>query len=234
METTEKQAIFKMMLDAYNKTRQATEIYEQLSKMIGQGTVQSFLIDIIFDGDKLKYKNADDAYRKDRNTMDAEQRQLLALYNTTAMGISRARKAENALLDYELYLFMEFKMDKEDVKKKVEEVKTTTAPSAIPAKIEEITKGKVTSTTTATTAVKKAPAVHKDVKMDQVQAFVEKASEELILKALIEKAKKKGASALCQALEMILPLTQVSVNVVSKVETNPVSTESVDLLSMWK
>lgn len=229
MEATEKQAIFKMMLDAYDKTRQATEIYEQLSKMIGQGTVQSFLIDILFEGDKLKYKNADDAYRKDRNTMDAKQRQLLALYNTTAMGISRARKAENALLDYELYLFMEFKMDKEAVKKKVEEVKTTTAPSAIPAKIEEITKGKGT-------VVKKAPAVHKDVKMDQVAAFVEKASEELILKALIEKAKKKGASALCQALEMILPLTQVSVNVVSKVEAAPnsVSTSSVDLVSMWR
>ena len=134
MEATEKQVIFKMMLDAYDKTRQATEIYEQLSKMIGQGTVQSFLIDILFEGDKLKYKNADDAYRKDRNTMDAKQRQLLTLYNTTAMGISRARKAENVLLDYELYLFMEFKMDKEQVKKKVEEVKTTTAPSAIPAK----------------------------------------------------------------------------------------------------
>lgn len=227
----EKQSIFKMMLDAYDKTRQATEIYEQLSKMVGQGTVQSFLIDIIFENDKLKYKEADEAYRKNKDAMDQKQRQLINLYNTTAMGISRAKKADSALIDMELYLFMEFKMDKESVKKKVDEVKATTPVSKIPAKVEEIIKGKGASKP-ATTPAKQ---IHKDVPMAQIESFVERASEELIIKALIEKAKKKGASALCQALEMILPLTMVSINVLSKAEQpNTVSTGSVDLMSMWK
>jgi len=229
-ELNEKQIIFKMMLDAYDKTRQATEIYEQLSKLVGQGTVQAFLIDIIFEDNKLKYKQADEAYRKNKDTMDQKQRQLINLYNTTAMGISRAKKADAALIDMELYLFMEFKMDKEAVNKKVDEVKATTSVAKIPAKVEEIVKGKETARTASnveTSATKVATVV-------QIQAFVERASEELIIKALIEKAKKKGATALTQALEMILPLAMVTIPVASKVETVAPNTVSPSLLSMWK
>lgn len=247
MEATEKEAIRKMMEEAVALDKKSNELYHVLAGMIGQGTVQSFLIDVLFDGDKLKYATLEAEYRKDSVKFKQHaQYDLFALYSRISMGISRAKREKATANELEtvlaMYYFTEFKMPKEAAavaaKTTATDIKTEVKPADIPKVIEEITKGKtpaVAKETAKATKKTTTPAVHKDVKMDQVQAFVEKASEELILKALIEKAKKKGASALCQALEMILPLTQVSVNVVSKApEANSVSTESVDLLSMWK
>ena len=245
MEATEKQAIRKMMEEAVALDKKSNELYHVLAGMVGQGTVQSFLIDVLFDGDKLKYATLEAEYRKDSIKFKQHaQYDLFALYSRVSMGISRAKREKATANELEtvlaMYYFTEFKMPKEAAavaaKTTATDIKTEVKPADIPKVIKEITKGKTPAVAKETVkAAKKTatPTTHKDVSVEQINALVERASEELILKALIEKAKKKGASALCQALEMILPLTQVSVNVVSKAPET-VSTGSVDIVSIWK
>jgi len=223
MTTSERETITGLIKQADVLSTSANEIYRVLYTMIGQGTVQGFLIQALYEGSDSKFKKINEAYRKDKSKLNAKDLETFRLFSRTAVGISRAKESDAIDSDLKLLYFMEFRISGDttevaEVKavSAVADVKAALKPAEIKAAIDDIKKGKAKVADIKTTAKKPAGRRTHDVTLAQIESLVERASDELVIKALIDKAKKKGASAMAQALELILPLTLVSLPVISK------------------
>jgi len=223
MTSSERETITGLIKQADVLTSSANEIYKTLWTMIGQGTVQGFLIQVLYEGSDSKFKKVNDLYRKDKAKLSAKDLETFRLFSRTAVGISRAKEIDSIDSDLKLLYFMEFRISGDttevaEVKavSAVADVKAALKPAEIKAAIDDIKKGKAKVADIKTTAKKPAGKRDHIVTLAQIESLVERASDELVLKALIDKAKKKGASAMAQALELILPLTMVSLPVIAK------------------
>lgn len=212
-----------MLVEADKAVTFAGELYKKLLPAI-KGTVQSFLIQVLFDDDKLKYKRIDEQYRNDKSKLEANELELYRLYSKSAMGISRAKKADEVETDLQMYFFLEFKLkgdSTEDANKKAEEAVASIKPADQKAVVEEVKKtGKKASEVLTDVSKKesKGKVLHKSKSMVEVEKYIEQATEEAVLKALINKARKGNHTELARILELALPLTQVSVPVTDKSE----------------
>lgn len=207
-----------MLIEADKASTFAGELYKKLLPAI-KGTVQAFLIQVLFDDDKLKYKRIDEQYRADKSKLDASELELYRLYSKSAMGISRAKKQDEIETDLQMYFFLEFKMkgeSTEEANKKATEAVAAIKPADKKHVVEEVKAGKKASE--ALTKVSKQKTTHKTKSEIEVEKYIEQATEEAVLKALINKARKGNHTELARILELALPLTQVSVPVADKSE----------------
>lgn len=210
-----------MLIEADKASTFAGELYKKLLPAI-KGTVQAFLIQVLFDDDKLKYKRIDEQYRSDKSKLDTNDLELYRLYSKSAMGISRAKKQDEIETDLQMYFFLEFKMkgeSTEDANKKASEAVTALKPAEQKKVVEEVKSGKKASEAANSVSKEtKQKAVHKAKSEIEVEKYIEQATEEAVLKALINKARKGNHTELARILELALPLTQVSVPVADKSE----------------
>lgn len=217
--------IKEMLVEADKAVTFAGELYKKLLPAI-KGTVSAFLIQVLFDDDKLKYKRIDEQYRADKTKLAAEELEMYRLYSKSAMGISRAKKADEIETDLQMYFFLEFKLkgaSTEDANKKATEAVASIKPADQKAVVEEVkATGKKASEVANTVSEKKeskGKVLHKSKSMVEVEKYIEQATEEAVLKALINKARKGNHVELARILELALPLTQVSVPVADKTPT---------------
>lgn len=217
-------AIKDMLVEADKASTFAGSLYKRLLPLI-TGTVQAFLIDVLFEGNKLSFKVLDDQYRKDKLALSKEELSAYRLYSKSAMGLSRAKRSDEIETDLATYFFLEFKV-KGDTPKVAKE-KATKAVAALPDATKKAVVQEIKATgKTASEAVKGGvKAIHKAKSVGEVEKYLEQASEEIALLALISKARKGGHVELARILELALPLTKVSIPVADKLEKE---VESID------
>ena len=221
-----------MLVEADKAVTFAGELYKKLLPAI-TGSVSNFLIQVLFDDDKLKYKRIDEQYRADKTKLVAEELETYRLYSKSAMGISRAKKADEVETDLQMYFFLEFKLkgdSTEDANKKASDAVASLKPADQKQVVEEVKKTgkKASEVLTDVSKETKQKATHKSKSMVEVEKYIEQATEEAVLKALINKARKGNHVELARILELALPLTQVSVPVADKSENEDV-VEDIDL-----
>lgn len=230
--------IKEMLVEADKAVTFAGELYKKLLPAI-TGSVSNFLIQVLFDDDKLKYKRIDEQYRADKTKLEASELETYRLYSKSAMGISRAKRADEIETDLQMYFFLEFKMkgaSTEDANKQATEAVASLKPADQKQVVEEVKKTGKKASEVANTVSKetKQKVVHKAKSEIEVEKYIEQATEEAVLKALINKARKGNHVELARILELALPLTQVSVPVADKTPTTSVVVEVVeDIDSIW-
>lgn len=228
--------IKEMLVEADKASTFAGELYKKLLPAI-KGTVSAFLIQVLFDDDKLKYKRIDEQYRQDKTKLAAEELETYRLYSKSAMGISRAKKADEIETDLQMYFFLEFKLkgaSTEDANKKATEAVASIKPADQKQVVEEVKKtGKKASEVLTDVSKKesKGKVLHKSKSTVEVEKYIEQATEEAVLKALINKARKGNHVELARILELALPLTQVSVPVADKTPTTTDVKEEIEDLN---